>query len=1821
MTTKYWRLTTGGTWSTATNWSTSSGGPANTTAPAVGDDLIFDQGATYTVTISVAPNQLNSISIRAGAVTISHGTLAVQSITWTISSGASLTHSFTTGRVGVGNGGGTSGFYHNYGTVVISGTTSTSPYQHYGGSFNNYGGASFSITHTGTTGQQMYLLAAPDTGCDFNNAGTFTGTANSLASTGCIIITGNYNNTGSVTFNYGNAASGIQFYALKSNNTLLFGSTTFNMGNNINTAIQLGASPGGTNITLLDSFTITRGVNLVGSIVDLNGKTITCNALSIQSISYAKGFTFNGGSIYMTAAGAAFTNNTTSAQSASFGANAGTGTGYMCFTNASAKTFSSASAGAGFVYPCVIANSGGALTLSLSTASCTFGGFYAFGGYTGIAEIILSPATAQLTQYITNPGIMSGSAGGSGGYGCCLYLHNTTANLQIPLSWNGSGNPPTTNQFLRVKDILFMPQPTTDGTSPFVWFGGYHEWGGYTYSGSYNLGNVTGMYFLDSNPAGVAYNKTYYSKIYTMFTNSFWSTPTDFNPDNNFVAVYGAGGGGGGASIISPAKTGAGGGGGGGWSGVYNYKPSISTSDVAYIPSTLTSDGNYGVFFNGSNYITASSSTSLAIGTGDYTFECWFYKNVSTRVMLLAIAGAGLSISINTSGNIEVNRSLTAIDFTFTAGIVNNTWYHIAVTRTGTSLRAFLNGTLLGTQSSSTSYGQGICYIGVDADASSTKFTGYISNLRVVKGAALYTTGFNPPTSPLTKTSQGATSTQVALLACQSSTIIDNSAYAGGAALTLTNNNTCIAVAKSPFREVNSIIFNGSTTYLSANTKDQYEFSAGDFTIECWVYPTAYGSDLRIFSYNDNYNNSTPGSNPVPWYMYHNSSSVNFVITDLGTLSSTSPLSLNAWSHVAVVRSGWTFYLYINGICVGSLYAYGAIRHLYADSNSGLVIGTQTYNGYPNYGNWFVGYISNIRMVANKAVYDVPFANTTSLTTTSQSVSSANVALLACQSSSVTTDNSTASPKTIVAVGSPSTVAIAPYTYASSRYIYCFELSSSETGFSTAAVSYLYLPNYNPVQATATTPFTIECWVRNNTFNSYCIATNVYGNGEANWPWGTNTNDSNIPYVIGFCNGTSFNSGGTYGSYPYFASYRGSGTSSWTTHLISPTACLTDTWYHFAVSYDGTTLKLFIDGIMVTSLVTATPSQTSTTSTSGFYIGRNFQSPSTGGTYNWNFNGAITDFRFVQGVGVYTGTFTPPTAQLTKTQSSGTNISAITQDQTKLLTCQTEYAVDYSTYNNRITNYKVSPQLTTKFTAPSSTPYIYSPFNASSYAVSFDGSTQYLRLDGSNPLGMPTIFGVTGTGDFTIECWVYLNTITSDATLIDFRAAGQSLGAYITIYVAATTGVVMAYTGAGVALTGKAIRTKKWNHIALVRLSGTTILYVNGGKVASDATSYSHGVSGNRPLFGAYLNGSLVITNALNGYMSNIRFCSTALYTKGFKPGAQIYSSNMFTVPTEPLKSTQNAGADGSNIQAIVGTQTGLLINNSNTSDSSYYSNNTIRIPIGVSIGAGGTPGVANYNGSTLGTTGGSTSIGHGASFPQGLITATGGGGGSSTTTTSTGGTGGTAASYVSYSAVSGTAAGTATGGTGGVGIYISGATYGHGGGGGGGGGGGLGNGATGGTGVATTSTTTIYGGGGGGASGGAAGGSPTAYYGGNGGLGFGGATNTSGTTFNIGFSGGGSRGWSGIVTAAPGAASTQFGGVDLWYGIGAQGGAGGGGSTLTPSLTNIGIGSGGGGGGTYTNTVGYQGGPGGGGMVVIAYTPNTSTVSTTSRVNFFDFF
>ena len=239
----------------------------------------------------------------------------------------------------------------------------------------------------------------------------------------------------------------------------------------------------------------------------------------------------------------------------------------------------------------------------------------------------------------------------------------------------------------------------------------------------------------------------------------------------------------------------------------------------------------YSAQFSGSTYLQTASNAAFAFGTGDFTVEAWVYTTaISSTVQQFVIdvggyGGFGFGIY---STKIHIAQTGVADLVDFAATISNNTWYHIAVVRSSGSTKAYLNGVQQGSAyTDSTSYtGSGITTIGSHYDGA-IKFTGYISNARIVKGLAVYTGNFTVPTSPL-GTSQAAgtniaavTPSQVSLLTCNGPGFIDSSpnaftlTYVSGLATSQFAPFSSFSAISRSATQTQTILTSGSGTYYT----------------------------------------------------------------------------------------------------------------------------------------------------------------------------------------------------------------------------------------------------------------------------------------------------------------------------------------------------------------------------------------------------------------------------------------------------------------------------------------------------------------------------------------------------------------------------------------------------------------------------------------------------------------------------------------------------------------------------------------------------------------------------------------------------------------------------------------------------------------------------------------------------------------------------------------------------------------------------------------------------------------------------------------------
>ena len=192
---------------------------------------------------------------------------------------------------------------------------------------------------------------------------------------------------------------------------------------------------------------------------------------------------------------------------------------------------------------------------------------------------------------------------------------------------------------------------------------------------------------------------------------------------------------------------------------------------------------NGSVYF-GSRYtfLQLDGSSDFAFGTGDFTIEAWIKIDNETNTNAIYDSrpsgsnGAQVALFYSASSNAILFAHGGTVRITGTTDVgADHAWHHVALTRASGSTKLFVNGIQEGsTYSDSTSYenpadrpliGQSGGSTNLAAD---TFFKGYISNLRVCAGHAVYTANFTPPTSPLT-VHYNSDGDETVLLCCQNS--------------------------------------------------------------------------------------------------------------------------------------------------------------------------------------------------------------------------------------------------------------------------------------------------------------------------------------------------------------------------------------------------------------------------------------------------------------------------------------------------------------------------------------------------------------------------------------------------------------------------------------------------------------------------------------------------------------------------------------------------------------------------------------------------------------------------------------------------------------------------------------------------------------------------------------------------------------------------------------------------------------------------------------------------------------------------------------------
>jgi hypothetical protein len=641
----------------------------------------------------------------------------------------------------------------------------------------------------------------------------------------------------------------------------------------------------------------------------------------------------------------------------------------------------------------------------------------------------------------------------------------------------------------------------------------------------------------------------------------------------------------------------------------YAFGPFVTVRESTPITYSTYHDGN-------GDYLSVAHNTALDLagsggttapftGAPSFTVECWFYCTALTAAdqeifnkdgtagssysqYCFRITSAGLLKFVVGHGENASTGNGSEQTFTISNSITLNTWYHIAACQaTPNQIYTFLNGTLIA-QTTRTQYmadGGKPLLVGYQTGQASTQyFNGYISNLRVIKGTALYTASFTPSTTPLTAI------TNTSLLTCQSTTMSDNSTNA----IVITGNGDTKPKRFNPFGYTASTVTSyvpsthGGSMYLDGSG-DYLSYTAplsftGAFTVQCWIYNTSTsGSQQTIFSFNSASGNGY-GSLRVDC---DSNGNTQFNITvSLGTsgaawastLSVNSAYAKNNWSHIAVTRDSANLVrLFVNGVQITSGSQAGT---LYSTSTTHAIGCNNLPGAAPNA---FQGYISDLQLINGVAIYVANFVPPTQALTNYYSTRIPANLLLNFTDGGIVDAHSS-----VVA----ESVGNAQLSTAIRKY------GNSSIYFDGSGDYLIIPPNIGFVFGTG--DFTIECWF-------YIVS------GSAGTLFDTRSGATGVTPLLWF-------------SSSLLRYYINGGDV-----ILSATTLSASTWYHVALARSSGVSKMFLNGVQTGSTYT---DSNNFTLNNAINIGR--------GNDNANvFNGYIDDLRITKGYARYTANFTP----------------------------------------------------------------------------------------------------------------------------------------------------------------------------------------------------------------------------------------------------------------------------------------------------------------------------------------------------------------------------------------------------------------------------------------------------------------------------------------------------------------------------------------------------------------------------------------------------
>lgn len=877
---------------------------------------------------------------------------------------------------------------------------------------------------------------------------------------------------------------------------------------------------------------------------------------------------------------------------------------------------------------------------------------------------------------------------------------------------------------------------------------------------------------------------------------------------------------------------------------VGSYSPFPINKNEPYDPDLHS--GSLYINGDGGGYInTTNAFETLSVSATDkFTVECWVFPLAS------GVQNATISYSNPTTGSINASwyillQSNSTVQFGYygspgveiAAGAWTiGRWQHIAGVCDGSSLILYVNGINVGSVSVAgkvpTAPSSSSIVLGQFCNSTAYALSGYISNARYVKGQAIYNTNFIPPSASPVKNDVGT----VFLFNGKNNTVIDNSRT-----VNLSVTQTLTLSAANQLRGSTALSFNGSECIKTVEYNSSLDVYNTSFTYECWVYPVGSSSGMIFFH---GTNATTSGSTCylfLNWGLGVVRGYINVGASPI-SLDSSNVYITNAWNHIVFQwdKTAGITSIYLNGIRTSAASTTSNLNSNPASDR--LIIGRYADDSSYN----FAGMMDEIRLT-RKARYNTPYItpslerypnNYSNYTDYYTHKNLLNIHFDGLSGNSGTFFDSGQHNKTVTRTGVVIQGTPSPYYKTFEEYD---SINHGGSGYFDGSTGYLSVPASGNLSLSG--DFTIEGWFKYSTYTQQGAAYRrlfSFGTDATTTPQIILRNSSGTaisPAPIFYTN--AFSTGGTI-------------------------SAADGQWHHIAVSRVGSSIRLFVDGFQ--SGTTATDSTNFTGGGSnGVFLG-GYSNTATG-----LYEGYISNFRILNGAGLYTTTFTPP-----------------------------KYPVANIVHNSLLLNFTNGGIIDHAGNA------VISAFNVTLTGSDpkYGRSSVYMNHPGSANSYLtiiPTNKDV-GFGDFTIETWIrkYSVSTTSKEYIFDSRDSSGVTSTYMALgFGLLSSDGKLEFVGysSGLPLTlrdsAAFSNLSTWTHVAVSKYKNYTRLFVNGTEVASNNDYNNYPTATNKMYIGSIYTAGSYLTAGLDDFRFTL---GTSRYNSNFTPPSRSNTNISTTV-------------------------------------------------------------------------------------------------------------------------------------------------------------------------------------------------------------------------------------------------------------------------------------------------------------------------------------